>query len=76
MPPRHDIRHGGNAEVVHPAILPARVCRDVDDDAILGTAISGGADWIVSGDKDLLVLGQYQGMSVITPAEALARLRA
>ena len=71
---RHQAR--GNAEVVHPAILPARVCRDADDDAILGTAISGGADWIVSGDKDLLVLGQYQGMPVIAPAEALVRLRA
>jgi uncharacterized protein len=69
---RHQL--GSNAEVVHPAILPARVCRDADDDAILGTAVAAGADLIVSGDKDLLVLRQYQGMPVITPAEALARL--
>lgn len=71
---RHQVR--SNAEVVHPAILPARVCRDADDDAILGAAISAGADWIVSGDQDLLVLGQYRGMPVITPADALARFRA
>jgi putative PIN family toxin of toxin-antitoxin system len=65
-----------NAEVVQPAVLPARVCRDADDDAILGTAVAAGADVIVSGDKDLLVLRQYQGMPVLTPAQALARLHA
>lgn len=65
-----------NAEVVRAAILPARVSRDADDDAILGTAVAASADLIVSGDKDLLVLRKYQGIPVITPAEALARLRA
>jgi len=65
----------GNAEVVSPATLPARVCRDADDDAILGTAIAAKADLIVSGDKDLLVLRQYLGTPVITPAEAPARLQ-
>lgn len=64
-----------NAEVVRPAVLPSRVCRDADDDAILGTAVAAGADLIVSGDSDLLVLRQYQGMPVITPAEALALAR-
>ena len=63
-----------NAQVVQPAILPECVCRDADDDAILGTAVSAGAELIVSGDNDLLVLQQYRGIPVITPAEALARL--
>jgi len=71
---RHQVR--SNAEVVQPAILPARVCRDADDDAILGTAVAANADLLVSGDKDLLVLRQYHGIPVITPAEALARLYA
>lgn len=65
-----------NAQVVQAAILPSRVCRDIDDDVILGTAVAAGADLIVSGDSDLLVLRQYQGMPVITPVEALARLHA
>lgn len=56
--------------------FPSRVCRDIDDDAILGTAVAAGADLIVSGDLDLLVLRQYHGIPVITPAEALARLHA
>src|SRR5437588_4004610 len=46
----------GNPEVCQPVVLSAPVCRDADDDAILGTAIAAKADLIVSGDKDLLVL--------------------
>ena len=33
------------------------MCRDADDDVVLGTAIAGQCDAIVTGDKDLLDLG-------------------
>ena len=36
---------------------------------------SGGADAIISGDRDLLGLGVYEGVSILTPAEFLARVR-
>lgn len=65
-----------NAEVVRAATLPEPVSRDPDDDVILGTAVAAGADLIVSGDKDLVVVRQYHGIPIITPAEALARLHA
>lgn len=51
------------------------ICRDPDDDAIIEIAINGKADCIVSGDKDLLVLGSVEGVQVITPREFLERLR-
>lgn len=38
---------------------------DPDDDKFLETAQVGGAAYVVSGDRHLLVLGSYRGMSVI-----------
>jgi predicted nucleic acid-binding protein len=35
------------------------VCRDPDDDVVLGTAVAGRCDAIVTGDKDLLDLTGY-----------------
>jgi predicted nucleic acid-binding protein len=48
------------------------VCRDPDDNRVLETAIIGDAAGIVSGDKDLLVLGGYDGVAIVTPKEWLA----
>ena len=42
--------------LVVPQPLPAGVCRDPDDDAILATALAAEADYLVTGDQDLLVL--------------------
>ncbi len=36
---------------------------------------SGEADAIISGDRDLLGLGVYEGVPILTPAEFLARVR-
>jgi putative PIN family toxin of toxin-antitoxin system len=43
------------------------VCRDAKDDFILECAILGHADLIVTGDRDLLSLGNYEGVRIITP---------
>lgn len=50
------------------------VCRDPDDDAVLALAIAAKADFIVSGDNDLLALGAFNGIPVLTPAQALQRI--
>jgi predicted nucleic acid-binding protein len=39
---------------------------DPADDRILECAVAAGADYVVSGDNDLLRLGQYDGMPVIS----------
>jgi len=60
--------------LVDPFVLPQSVCRDPDDDVVLGTAMAAGADVIVTGGKDLLVLGVYEGIRIETPRQFLAAL--
>jgi putative PIN family toxin of toxin-antitoxin system len=43
------------------------VCRDPDDDVVLAAAIEGRAAAIVTGDDDLLVLGEYDGIVIVPP---------
>ena len=48
--------------------------RDPDDDKFIHAALLAGAACVVSGDRDLLELGQVEGIPVLNPAQALARL--
>ena len=57
------------SEIVEPATFDRQICRDADDDAILGTAVAGDADCIVTGDSDLLVLERFEGVDIISPSE-------
>ena len=43
-------------------------CRDPTDDKFLELAVNGKADVIVSGDADLLALGPFRGIPIVTPA--------
>jgi putative PIN family toxin of toxin-antitoxin system len=38
-----------------------------EDDLILATAASAKADYLVTGDRQLLALGRYQGVEIVTP---------
>ena len=62
-------------EVVEPAVIDKPVCRDTSDDRIIGTALGGDADFIITGDKDLLVLKKYKGIKIVTPREFWKHLR-
>ncbi len=48
--------------------IPA-VTRDPKDDYLLAYAVVGGADFLVTGDEDLLVLKQVQGVAICRPSE-------
>ncbi len=50
------------------------VCRDQGDDKFLACAVAAGADCLVSGDKDLLALGQFRNIPIITVADFLRLL--
>jgi uncharacterized protein len=45
----------------------AGVCRDPNDDNVLACAVASSADFLVSGDKDLLVLDTCKGVKIIAP---------
>jgi uncharacterized protein len=62
-------------ELVSPGPLAQRVSRDPDDDAVLACALAARADLIVSGDQDLLVLQAFEGIPIVTAAQALERFK-
>jgi uncharacterized protein len=58
-----------NAEILTPLAVDPESCRDPDDLVILGLVSPGNVEAIVTGDQDLLVLGSYKGVPIITPRE-------
>jgi putative PIN family toxin of toxin-antitoxin system len=52
---------------VVPNDVPNDACRDPDDLMVLGTADTGGASFIVTGDDDLLSLDSFAGIPILTP---------
>jgi putative PIN family toxin of toxin-antitoxin system len=59
----------GNLKLIKAGPLDEAVCRDPDDDFILSGALSAGADCLITGDEDLLVLGDYSGIRIIRPGD-------
>lgn len=53
--------------MVEAADAPAIKIKDPDDIPILACAIAAQADAFVTGDKDLLVLGEVAGVPIIDP---------
>jgi putative PIN family toxin of toxin-antitoxin system len=59
------------AEVVEPA-EEVTVCRDQNDDKFFACAVAGNAAYIVTEDKDILAVGDYQGVRPITAKKFVA----
>jgi putative PIN family toxin of toxin-antitoxin system len=49
--------------------ITENICRDKDDNNIIALAVSAKADFIITGDKDLLVLKKYQFIRIVSPRE-------
>jgi len=65
------------AVVVSPTDVPRVVPTDPDDDHVIAAAVAGQVDLIASGDKrDLLPMGSFQGIPIITARAAVERLEA
>ena len=60
--------------VIKPAKLSEHVSRDPDDDEVIACALSADCEFIVTGDNDLLVLKEYQGVTIVTAADFLKEL--
>lgn len=60
---------------VTPLTVPVEgVATHPEDDKVLATAISGRADYLVTGDWQLQRLGSYRGVGILSPRQFLALL--
>lgn len=64
--------------VIHisPLTAPRAVPRDKDDDQVVAAAIAASADLLVSGDADLLSMGSYEGIAIVSVTEAVRQIEA
>jgi len=60
-----------HAEVVDITENADGVCRDLHDDKFLALAASGSANYLITGDQDLLVIQKYKNTDIVTVAEML-----
>jgi putative PIN family toxin of toxin-antitoxin system len=51
-----------------------KVSRDKDDDKILQCGLEGNVDFIITGDKDLLVLKEYKNIKIMKPKDYLENI--
>jgi putative PIN family toxin of toxin-antitoxin system len=56
-----------SAEIVVSVEVPSDACRDPNDLPVLGTAVAGRADVLITVDKDLLDLEEHCGIPIIRP---------
>jgi putative PIN family toxin of toxin-antitoxin system len=64
-----------HTDVVEPTPVDAVSCGDPEDLPVLGTAIAGQAEVIVSGDRHLLELSEHADIPIVTPRACYERLR-
>lgn len=64
-----------HAQIAEPAHVPADSCKDPDDLPVLGTALAAQADALVTGDRQLLELKEFQGISILSPRAFYEKLR-
>jgi putative PIN family toxin of toxin-antitoxin system len=52
-----------------------KICRDPFDDYVLAAAVAGKADYLVTADKDLLVLEKHKKVAIVTLNEFAATMK-
>lgn len=55
--------------ILHPPELQAPICRDSNDDEVLACSLAAEADYLVTGDIDLLDLRSFQNTLIISPRD-------
>lgn len=51
------------------------VAPDPKDDVVIGTALGAKADFLVTGDKELLEIGSYEGCRIVSVSEVIRVIR-
>jgi putative PIN family toxin of toxin-antitoxin system len=55
------------SEILYKVSPVPNICRDPNDDMIIACAIAATADYIVTGDEDMLILKNYKDIVIINP---------
>ena len=55
------------SEILHKLNPVPNICRDPNDDMMIACAIDATADYIVTGDEDLLILKKYKDIVIMNP---------
>jgi uncharacterized protein len=65
------VRDFAEVVLIIPIVRTITICRDPKDNKFLELAASGGAHYLITGDKDLLELHPLEGTDVVTPLQFL-----
>src|SRR4051794_10821427 len=65
----------GYSNVVEPTKQLNVIEYDLPDNRILECAVEAGSDYILSEDKDLLRLGEYEGIQIMRAADFLLAIQ-
>lgn len=68
-------RYAELTSVVRPTSTP-RIAPDPDDDVVIGTAIAAHADLVITGDRTLLSISDYQGIRIVMVREGIELIEA
>lgn len=65
-----------STELVEIVVAVSGAATHPEDDLILATAVSGSAEYLVTGDKQLRRLESFQSVAIVSPDEFIAVLNA
>jgi uncharacterized protein len=57
------------SQVIEHSLKITDICRDTDDDNIIACAVTARANYLVTGDSDLLEIKSYKDIKIITPRD-------
>ena len=57
------------SQVIEHSLKITDICRDTDDDNVITCALAAKADYLVTGDSDLLQIKTYRGVKVVSPRD-------
>ena len=65
------IRLLGRVVEIVPVVYTVHACHDPNDDKFLDVAVNGEANFLVTGDNDLLILNPFREIRIVSPAAFL-----